>query len=91
MATAQERAELRNRLRRALLNYEALEHNHAKLGYECDRLGRENQRLKAGGATVFTRDEVELVLSWMPKLRGRPTAIRRSVEDKLLDALINAQ
>ena len=77
--------ELRNRLRRALLHHETLEHEHAKLGYECDRLRRENDRLKEGGATVLTSEEAEFILRSMPQLRGRPTAIRRSVEDKLLD------
>lgn len=86
--SAAQRAEIRDRLRRALIHHETLEHEHAKLGYEVDRLSRENSRLKNGGAMILSKEEVEYLLWNLPKLKGRPTAARRSVEDKLLDALL---
>jgi len=88
--SAMERAAIRDRVRRALLHHEHLEHEHAKLGYECDRLQRQVERLQRGGMMDLSREEAEYLLYNLPKLKGRPTALRRSVEDKLLDALTNA-
>lgn len=82
---------LRDRVRRALIHHEELEHEHAKLGYECDRLTRQVARLMKGGAMVLTREEAEYLLYNLPKLKGRPTVLRRAVEDKLLDALTSAE
>ncbi len=90
MESALARAALRNRLRRALLNHETLEHEHAKLGYRVQQLERQLERLQSGGGTLLERDEAEYLLYLLPKLKGRPTTVRRSVEDKLLDALASA-
>lgn len=81
---------MRNRLRRAILHHEHLEHEHAKLGYRVQQLERHIERLQAGAGTLFSREEAEYLLYLLPKLKGRPTTTRRSVEDKLLDALASA-
>lgn len=91
--TAKDRAELRNRLRRALLTYETLEHEHAKQGYELDRVTRECDRLKKrlANAIVLEAEEADYLLRCLPALKGRPTTLRRDVEDKLLDARLSSQ